>query len=484
MSFVGSASPGPRSGSAAGGTSPPKLASVVARRIEDDVLDRGLPVGAVVGSEAELLGRFGVSRAVLREAVRIVEHGGLARMRRGPGGGLVVAEPQRSAVATAIGIWFSFVGVTIDEILEAGVPLLTGACRLAAERVDDAGIDRLRGHLVELEAKPSLRAQDLTDLDRAIAELSGNPALALFADALGDIGLGRSLAAAAEVRPPLAGADAAAQLAGYRGVAEAIVAGHAGAAQSRMRTVLDAARAGVRGQPERRRRRTADLNGNGGKLGERVAAALRDDIEAAGWPVGDILGSEAALIERYGVSRAVLREAVRILEHHGALRTKRGPGGGLVVSQPDGAAVVRSAQIALEFGGVTTEDLFEARAILEVATAGLAAERCTPEVADGLRRGLEVERSGRNAAVVFHDLHHAFAEAAGNRPLVLFVDVLAAITLSHVRPAQRAAETVAAISDDASRAHTSIVAAITAGDAALAQRRMARHLDAAAQTLS
>ncbi|HYZ99308.1 MAG TPA: FCD domain-containing protein [Acidimicrobiales bacterium] len=469
MSYVGSSSPGP--------ASPPKLASVVARRIEDDVLDRALPVGAVVGSEAELLDRFGVSRAVLREAVRIVEHGGLARMRRGPGGGLVVAEPRRSAVATAISVWFSFVGVTIDEILEAKVPLSTGACRLAAERIGESGIERLRSRLAELEARSSLRPSDVTGLDRLIAGLSRNRAVALFADALGDIGLSR-------VAMPRADGDAADQLAGYRGVVDAIVAGDAGAAQARMRAVLDTTRARVQDRPQRVPRASTEPDGDGGKLGERVAAALRDDIEAARWPVGEILGSEAELIGRYGVSRAVLREAVRILEHHGALRTKRGPGGGLVVAEPDGAAVVRSAQIALEFGGVASSDLFEARDILEVATVALAAERCTPETAETLQRGLEAERAGKNAAVTFHDLHHMIAEAAGNRPLMLFIDVLAAITLSHVRPARRTAEAVAAISDDANRAHASILAAVTAGDASLARRRMARHLDAASVALS
>ena len=65
----------------------PKLATVVARSIENQVVALGWPVGEVLGSEAELLERFGVSRAVLREAVRIVEHTGAARMRRGPGGG-------------------------------------------------------------------------------------------------------------------------------------------------------------------------------------------------------------------------------------------------------------------------------------------------------------------------------------------------------------------------------------------------------------
>ena len=86
----------------------PKLSSVVARRIEDEVVAQGWPVGTVLGSETDLLERFGVSRAVLREAVRLVEHTGAARMRRGPGGGLIVSEPNRSAVVSAMGLWFSY----------------------------------------------------------------------------------------------------------------------------------------------------------------------------------------------------------------------------------------------------------------------------------------------------------------------------------------------------------------------------------------
>src|SRR3954462_6147524 len=122
-----------------GAVNAPKLASLVAQRIEDEVARRGWPVGTVLGSESDLLERFGVSRAVLREAVRIVEHTGAARMRRGPGGGLVVAEPNRDAAAAAAGIWFSYVGVTVSELVEARVPLLAQAAELAAANVDDAG---------------------------------------------------------------------------------------------------------------------------------------------------------------------------------------------------------------------------------------------------------------------------------------------------------------------------------------------------------
>ena len=69
----------------------------------------------------------------------------------------------------------------------------------------------------------------------------------------------------------------------------------------------------------------------GRKLGEQLAERVEEEIIASGWPVGKVLGSEAELIERYGVSRAVFREAMRIVDHHGVAEMRRGPGGGLVV---------------------------------------------------------------------------------------------------------------------------------------------------------
>ena len=69
-------------------------ATVTAGRIVDDVVALGWPIGTVLGSESDLLERYGVSRAVFREAVRLVEHQQVASMRRGPGGGLVVSEPS------------------------------------------------------------------------------------------------------------------------------------------------------------------------------------------------------------------------------------------------------------------------------------------------------------------------------------------------------------------------------------------------------
>src|ERR1700722_20641397 len=75
------------------------------------------------------------------------------------------------------------------------------------------------------------------------------------------------------------------------------------------------------------------------KLAEKVASDIEREILAAGWPVGAIVGSEKELLDKHGVSRAVLREAIRLLEHHMIATLRSGPGGGLIVTAPDPAVV-------------------------------------------------------------------------------------------------------------------------------------------------
>ena len=73
-----------------------KGAEQVARSIFRDIVARNLPEpGTLLGSEAELTAKYEVSRAVFREAVRILEHHQIATMRRGPGGGLFVVAAER-----------------------------------------------------------------------------------------------------------------------------------------------------------------------------------------------------------------------------------------------------------------------------------------------------------------------------------------------------------------------------------------------------
>ncbi len=221
----------------------------------------------------------------------------------------------------------------------------------------------------------------------------------------------------------------------------------------------------------------AQPNSSNRRLAEVVAERIEHDIVNRGWPVGEVIGSEPELIERMDVSRAVLREAVRIVEHHHVARMRRGPGGGLVVTEPEVDAVLRAVALYLRFVGVRRDDLFKTRMTLELACAAQAAETIDEEGIQRLRDVLSLEESLREEAIPTgrtHDLHIVIAELTKNPVMALFVRVLTELTRQQQRPHEDPTHAVEA----SHRAHVALVDAIVSGDAALAQHRMRRHLEA------
>jgi DNA-binding FadR family transcriptional regulator len=216
-----------------------------------------------------------------------------------------------------------------------------------------------------------------------------------------------------------------------------------------------------------------------GKRAESVARRITQQVVDGGLQPGQLVGTESALIAREGVSRAVFREAVRLLEHHQIARMRRGPGGGLFVFEPSAAAVSDVAAIYLARHGMRLSDLAEVRTGVEVAIAGLAAARVDDDAVVAIKEALDREAKTPEAEQpnVVHDLHAAVAAAAGNRVLELIALVF--IRLSLIYQIERLARgTREQISAEVLRAHEGIAAALGTGDRELARHRMRRHLDA------
>ena len=105
-------------------------------------------------------------------------------MRRGPNGGLLVCEPDAAPATHAIIIYLEYLGTTIGDLLDARLLLEPLAAARAAEQIDEAGIDRLRGVLrAEQERNPDPAAPS-DEFHAALAEQSKNPVLQLFIDIL------------------------------------------------------------------------------------------------------------------------------------------------------------------------------------------------------------------------------------------------------------------------------------------------------------
>jgi DNA-binding FadR family transcriptional regulator len=238
------------------------------------------------------------------------------------------------------------------------------------------------------------------------------------------------------------------------------------------------------GTAERRRWRTdPQQREHGPKLGDAIARRIEASIVADGWPVGKVLGSEAELIERYGVSRAVFREAVRLVEHHQVARMRRGPGGGLVVTAPHPASVARAMTLNLAFQNAAPGHLIEARTAMEIAAVHLATERIDESGIEALRASVAAERELQDDAQVMgtHDIHLVVAELSGNPALRMFVDVLTRLT-NELAVEYASAETLDAVT--VAHVHDGIAEAIISGDAALATHRMKAHLTAMGEWLT
>ena len=218
------------------------------------------------------------------------------------------------------------------------------------------------------------------------------------------------------------------------------------------------------------------------KLAEALAERIERTIAARKWPVGAVLGSEEGLLARFGVSRAVLREAVRILEHHQTATMRRGPGGGLVVARPDPGSVARAAALVLDYDRASAAAVSDARVVIELAATERATRRIDEAGIEKLRAGLareaDVIASGKADEFVMHDLHVTIAELSGNPVLPLFVRVLTKVMEQHFLPRRPPKKDVASMLERTHRSHEKLVDAIVRGDIGLARHRMQRDLEA------
>jgi len=192
---------------------------------------------------------------------------------------------------------------------------------------------------------------------------------------------------------------------------------------------------------------------------------LREGITSEVIKVGDRLPSESALAVRYSVSRAVVREVLRSLEATGMTVTRTGRGTFVVSSHP----------AELVFEGYSAMHLMEARPLIEVPAAGLAALRRSEAQLQQLQQLSELMESEHDNAVwtrLDASFHLAIAQASGNP---VFADVL-----SSIAAALRGQSTMLNVKFDRRAAslteHRAIVVGITSGSAIEAEDAMRFHL--------
>jgi len=215
------------------------------------------------------------------------------------------------------------------------------------------------------------------------------------------------------------------------------------------------------------------------KASDVLAEQLRETILQGDWPEGSPLPTERALGESSGLSRASVREALRILESEGLIQTRPGRGGGASVRRPTADAIARSVGLYVRGHKIRLEALLETREAVEPAIARLAARNRTEadlarldEAQQRLKSSLADRRAYLEANI---DWHMAVALASRNEPLIGFMSAISEVIHSATEGAPFDTDEIRGLTI---AAHERIQAAIVSGDGDAAERRMARHVRA------
>jgi DNA-binding FadR family transcriptional regulator len=216
---------------------------------------------------------------------------------------------------------------------------------------------------------------------------------------------------------------------------------------------------------------------------QQIADELRRAILSGEVADGELLGREPELVERFGVSRPSLREALRILEAEQLITVVRGVRGGVVVNAPDSRVTARTAAMLLQARNVSVADVLEARHLLEpLAVRAIASMRNRKRVVGELRAmvdDIEAKLEDTEAfGVAFARFDEQLVVLGGNQTLAIIDEMLSEIvsrTVAAVRHA-RELEMPLAYRRRGLRSQRHLLEFIEAGDADGAEEHWSAHM--------
>ena len=191
---------------------------------------------------------------------------------------------------------------------------------------------------------------------------------------------------------------------------------------------------------------------------------------------GDQLPPERELIEHFAVSRAVIRESLKVLAEKGLIEII--PGKGAFVREPEAGAARDALQLYLrrQQDDSFARNLTEVRQLLEGETAALAAQRATPDDLQKLEAAIVQMEAAKEHLDGFAQadlqFHQALAAATHNDLMVLLLHPVTGLLtdlMMQISPLPKAR-------DEAIKHHRNILQAVKEGAAAEARQAMHEHL--------
>lgn len=230
-----------------------------------------------------------------------------------------------------------------------------------------------------------------------------------------------------------------------------------------------------------------------GRMSEIIVEQIKNAIRDGAFRLGDRLPPERDLAERFNVSRATVRDALRILETGGLVEIRLGARGGAFVKRPGSSVVSQNVADMLVVSALTAAEVTEARRVIELGAVELACEHATDEDLGALdeiceRAEAAFEYSGFSPEYSA-EFHSRLARAGHNGAITLIVQALhdpLVRSLAHARHRKRAPRgrpRPDPYSEAQLRDHKRLIEAIRDRDVDRAREIMTLHLRRTAQEL-
>ncbi len=211
-------------------------------------------------------------------------------------------------------------------------------------------------------------------------------------------------------------------------------------------------------------------------LYKQVADRIQELIVSESLKPGDKLPGERELAEQMGISRTVVREAIRVLSVRGLVKTKSGCGTYVRELDPSDVSAPMALFFKLKQSATLLRDVYEMRRMIEVEAAGLAAERATEDDLDAIRETIDalsdVAQNPEQLAHLDLDFHLALAAATHNDLLVMLLHPITNFWHQVIRISYQAPNAV----QDAIFYHRNIFEQLCARDVASARQAMLEHI--------
>lgn len=159
------------------------------------------------------------------------------------------------------------------------------------------------------------------------------------------------------------------------------------------------------------------------KISDQIIDQIRDAILSGRLKPGDHLSSEKELGDQFGVSKATMREALRVLEVMGLIEMRKGVSGGIFIAEVGMRTTIHSIINFLHFQSVSIREITMLRYLIEPTVARIAASKATDMDILNLKKIVEENHSEADNAVSKEiGFHRYLARIAENTLLILIVD--------------------------------------------------------------